>query len=126
HRSAEIRGNRMNDCTEQFHRDHEYEGHDHPDDDGSYAAKRCGHSQSPYGLIAMVDILEQFTREELDPLLESVAERLAPGGRLIASVPNADSAHAARAIDADITHEIAFTPTSSSELSYCHGLKVVG
>ena len=79
-----------------------------------------------YGLIAMLDILEHFTREELYPLLESVAARLAPGGRLIASVPNADSPHAARAIYADITHEIAFTPTSLSELFFCHGLKVVG
>lgn len=79
-----------------------------------------------YGLIAMLDILEHFTREELFPLLETVASRLAPGGRLIASVPNADSPHAARAIYADITHEIAFTPTSLSELFFCHGLKVVG
>jgi SAM-dependent methyltransferase len=79
-----------------------------------------------YGLIAMLDILEHFTREELYPLLESVAARLAPGGRLIASVPNADSPHAARAIYADITHEMAFTPTSLSELFFCHGLKVAG
>jgi SAM-dependent methyltransferase len=78
-----------------------------------------------YGLIAMLDILEHFTREELYPLLEAVAGRLAPGGRLIASVPNAESPHAARAIYADITHEIAFTPTSLSELFYCHGLKVL-
>jgi 2-polyprenyl-3-methyl-5-hydroxy-6-metoxy-1,4-benzoquinol methylase len=77
-----------------------------------------------YGLVAMLDILEHFTREELYPLLESVSARLAPGGRLIASVPNADSPQAARAIFADITHEIAFTPTSLSELFFCHGLKV--
>jgi hypothetical protein len=68
----------MNDCTEPFHRDHEDERHDHPRDDGGYAAKRCGHIQSPYGLIAEVDILAHFTWEELDPLRESVAERLAP------------------------------------------------
>lgn len=78
-----------------------------------------------YGLVAMLDILEHFTREELFTLLESVTARLAPGGRLIASVPNADSPHASRAIYADITHEIAFTPTSLSELFFCHGLKVL-
>jgi hypothetical protein len=81
--------------------------------------------QRVYGLIAMLDILEHFTREELYPLLESVTARLGPGGRLIASVPNADSLQAARAIYADITHEIAFTPTSLSELFFCHGLKVL-
>jgi len=77
-----------------------------------------------YGLVAMLDILEHFTREELFPLLEAVASRLAPGGKLIVSVPNADSPHAARAIYADITHEIAFTPTSLEEMMFCHGLKV--
>ncbi len=78
-----------------------------------------------YGLVAMLDILEHFTREELYPLLESVTAHLAPGGRLIASVPNADSPHAARAIYADITHEVAFSPTSLTELFFCHGLKVL-
>lgn len=77
-----------------------------------------------YGLVAMLDILEHFTREELFPLLEAVVARLEPGGRLIVSVPNADSPHASRAIYADITHEIAFTPTSLAELFFCHGLKV--
>ena len=33
-----------------------------------------------YGLIAMLDILEHFTREELFPLLEAVTARLAPEG----------------------------------------------
>jgi 2-polyprenyl-3-methyl-5-hydroxy-6-metoxy-1,4-benzoquinol methylase len=78
-----------------------------------------------YGMIAMLDILEHFTREELFEILEALTERLAPGGRLIASVPNADSPQAARAIYADITHEIAFTPTSLTELLFCHGLKVL-
>jgi SAM-dependent methyltransferase len=84
-----------------------------------------GEDRGSYGLIAMLDILEHFTREELYAILEAVSSRLAPGGRLIASVPNADSPQAARAIYADITHEIAFTPTSLSELFFCHGLKVL-
>jgi hypothetical protein len=47
HGSPEIRGNRMNDGTDQFHRDHEDQRHDDPGDDGGYAAKRCGHFHSP-------------------------------------------------------------------------------
>jgi 2-polyprenyl-3-methyl-5-hydroxy-6-metoxy-1,4-benzoquinol methylase len=78
-----------------------------------------------YQVISVFDILEHFTREELYPFLESVIDRLAPGGRIIASVPNADSPQAARAIYADITHEIAFTPTSLAELFFCHGLKML-
>ncbi len=77
-----------------------------------------------YGLVAMLDILEHLTREELFPLLNAVVSRLEPGGKLIASVPNAESPDANRAIYADITHEIAFTPMSLEELFFCHGLKV--
>lgn len=77
-----------------------------------------------FGLVAMLDILEHFTREELFPLLEAISARLRPGGRLIVSVPNAESPDANRAIYADITHEIAFTPTSLEEMLFCHGLKV--
>ncbi|HEX8204189.1 MAG TPA: class I SAM-dependent methyltransferase, partial [Isosphaeraceae bacterium] len=77
-----------------------------------------------YALVAMLDILEHFTREELFPLLEAVAARLEPGGLLIASVPNAESPDGLRAVYADITHEIAFSPTSLAEMLFCHGLEV--
>ena len=77
-----------------------------------------------FGLIAMLDILEHFTRAELFPLLEAVVARLEPGGKLIVSVPNADSPQASRAVYADITHEIAFTPTSPAEMMFCHGLNL--
>jgi 2-polyprenyl-3-methyl-5-hydroxy-6-metoxy-1,4-benzoquinol methylase len=84
-----------------------------------------GDGATRYGVVAMLDILEHFTREELFPILEAVSARMAPGGRLIVSVPNADSPHGLRSTYADITHEISFTPTSLSELLFCHGLKVV-
>ncbi|GAC1469367.1 MAG: hypothetical protein NVSMB9_13120 [Isosphaeraceae bacterium] len=77
-----------------------------------------------YGVVAMLDILEHFTREELFPILELVSARMAPGGKLLVSVPNADSPHGLRSTYADITHEISFTPTSLSELLFCHGLKI--
>ncbi len=37
-----------------------------------------GEGGEAFGLIAMLDILEHFTREELYPILESVVARLAP------------------------------------------------
>jgi 2-polyprenyl-3-methyl-5-hydroxy-6-metoxy-1,4-benzoquinol methylase len=76
------------------------------------------------GLVAMLDILEHFTREELFEILEAVTARLAPGGRLFASVPNAESPGGLHTTYADITHEIAFTPLSLEELLFCHGLRV--
>ncbi|HEV3163654.1 MAG TPA: class I SAM-dependent methyltransferase [Isosphaeraceae bacterium] len=78
----------------------------------------------PFGLIAMLDILEHFTREELYPIMEAVVARLAPGGKVIVSVPNAESPDGLRAVYADITHELAFSPTSLAELFFCHGLRV--
>jgi SAM-dependent methyltransferase len=76
------------------------------------------------GLVAALDILEHFTREELFPLLEAISDRLAPGGRLLASVPNAESPEGLRTTYADITHEITFTPLSLEELLFCHDFKV--
>lgn len=90
-----------------------------------YALEFIEAQAGSFDVIAMLDILEHFTREELFPMLNAVAAKLAPGGRLIASVPNADSPAASRAIYADITHEIAFTATSLAELFFCHGLKVI-
>jgi hypothetical protein len=81
-------------------------------------------TEESYGLISMLDILEHFRMHELYELLEAVTARLAPGGTIIASVPNGDSPQATCAIYADITHEIAFTPTSLSELFFCHDLRV--
>lgn len=77
-----------------------------------------------FGVVAMLDILEHFTREELFPLMETVVSRMPEGGRLIASVPNADSPMGLRSTYADITHEISFTPVSLTEMLFCHGLRV--
>ncbi|MGA1343438.1 MAG: class I SAM-dependent methyltransferase, partial [Hyphomonas sp.] len=44
-----------------------------------------------YDMIVMLDIIEHFTREELFPLLREVYRKLRTGGRLILSVPNAES-----------------------------------
>ena len=74
----------------------------------------------------MLDIIEHFTREELFPLMEKVVASLRPGGRLIASVPNAESPDGLRCLYTDITHEMAYTPMSFEEMLYCHGLKLIG
>ena len=81
-------------------------------------------AQGQYEMIVMLDIIEHFTREELYPLMETVVRSLRPGGRVIASVPNAESPDGLRLVYADITHEIAFTPMSFEEMLFCHGLKL--
>jgi len=81
-------------------------------------------SGSVYGLIAMLDIIEHFTREELFPMMEIVARSLHPDGRLISSVPNAESPTGLGCYFADITHEMSFTPGSFEEMLFCHRLKL--
>jgi 2-polyprenyl-3-methyl-5-hydroxy-6-metoxy-1,4-benzoquinol methylase len=81
-------------------------------------------SQERYEMIAMLDIIEHFTREELFPLLEAVVRALRPGGRLIASIPNGESPDGLRCLYTDITHEMTYTPMSFEELLFCHGLKL--
>jgi 2-polyprenyl-3-methyl-5-hydroxy-6-metoxy-1,4-benzoquinol methylase len=77
-----------------------------------------------YGVVAMIDILEHFTRDELYPLMETVVGRMPEGGLLIASVPNADSLMGLGSTYADITHELSFTPISLTEMLFCHGLRI--
>lgn len=88
-------------------------------------ADHLARSAGGFDLVAMLDIIEHFTREELFPLMETIVGRLKPGGRLIASVPNAESPVGLPCYFADITHEMAYTPRNLGELLFCHGLKVV-
>ena len=82
-------------------------------------------SSRQFELISMLDILEHFTLEELFPFMELVCKSLAPGGRLIVSVPNATSPCGLSTRYSDITHELAFSPASLSQLFFCHGMKVI-
>jgi 2-polyprenyl-3-methyl-5-hydroxy-6-metoxy-1,4-benzoquinol methylase len=82
-------------------------------------------SPGGYEMIVMLDIIEHFTREELFPLMEAVVRGLRPGGRLIASVPNAESPDGLRCLYTDITHEMAYTSMSFEEMLFCHDLKLV-
>jgi 2-polyprenyl-3-methyl-5-hydroxy-6-metoxy-1,4-benzoquinol methylase len=78
-----------------------------------------------YEMIVMLDIIEHFTREELFPLMEAVVRSLRPGGRFIASVPNAESPDGLKCLYTDITHEMAYTPMSFEEMLFCHDMKLV-
>ena len=77
-----------------------------------------------FAVIAMLDIIEHFTLPEAFELLEKVSERLAPGGRLIASVPNSESPTGLRCFHTDITHETSFTSLSFSQMMFSHDLVV--
>src|SRR5690554_114624 len=66
-------------------------------------------------VVFAIDLLEHFAREELFGLLAEIHRVLAPGGRLIGHVPNAEGIYGARIRYGDMTHELAFTPNSVSQ-----------
>ena len=80
--------------------------------------KRCD-------LIAVFDVLEHLRKDELHEVMTLISKRLEPGGgRLLLSVPNAESPSGPAVLYGDLTHEAAFTWGSICELCYCHGLTI--
>ena len=65
-----------------------------------------------FGVILMLDVLEHFPVSAQIELLRAVRGALRPGGRLILTVPNANSPLAARWRYIDFTHHVSFTEHS--------------
>lgn len=71
------------------------------------------------------DVIEHFSREELLGVVDGVHRALRTGGRWIIHVPNGESPFAGRMRYWDLTHELAFTHTSLSQLLYASGFAQV-
>ena len=71
------------------------------------------------------DLIEHFNRNELIPLIDAVNRVLRLGGRWIIHTPNAESPFGMRMRYWDITHELAFTRTSLSQLLLSSGFSRV-
>jgi 2-polyprenyl-3-methyl-5-hydroxy-6-metoxy-1,4-benzoquinol methylase len=67
------------------------------------------------------DLIEHFNRNELIPLIDAVNRVLRPGGRWIIHTPNAESPFGMRSRYWDLTHELAFTRSSLSQLLLSSG-----
>lgn len=79
-----------------------------------------------YGAVAMIDVLEHFTRPEAFSLVELIRKSvLAPGGRLVIQVPNMQSPFAALNLYHDVTHEWAYTEASLRQLLLAVGFSGV-
>lgn len=78
-----------------------------------------------FDLIAALDVLEHFTREELLTVVDEVARVLHRGGRFIVHVPNGEAIAPGVVRYGDLTHELAFTPASLRQLANACGLKAV-
>jgi len=77
-----------------------------------------------YDLIFLRDVIEHFDRSDTVELLELVRTSLSGGGRVVLQVPNAESPFFGRVRYGDFTHEMAYTPTSLTQLFGVVGLAV--
>lgn len=71
------------------------------------------------------DVLEHFTRDEAIRLVDEVFRVLKAGGRFIAHMPNAESPMFGRIRYGDLTHEMAYTRTSLTQLLMASGFSHV-
>lgn len=75
-----------------------------------------GLGDSSVGVVGLFDVLEHLTRAEAFELAHEVGRVLAPGGRCIGHVPNAEGIFGMRIRYGDLTHEQAFTKQSVGQM----------
>lgn len=76
-------------------------------------------------VIFLMDVLEHFDRADLFDVCSETVRVLVPGGRIVAHVPNAEGIFGARVRYGDLTHELAFTPSSARQLFRTLGIKKI-
>jgi len=77
-----------------------------------------------FALVAMFDIIEHFSKEEIGQLLRLTYTALRPGGLLLLRTPNADNPFFGRFFYHDFTHETPFTPDSMRQCLAAVGFDV--
>jgi len=74
-----------------------------------------------FDLVTALNIFEHLPKAELPGLFTELRRVVAPGGSVVAMVPNALSPFGASTRYWDITHELAFTPASVHQLARLSG-----
>ncbi|RAU20918.1 hypothetical protein CU669_15925 [Paramagnetospirillum kuznetsovii] len=75
----------------------------------------------PFDRVVLLDVLEHFSPEEAQRLLQSIRGRLAPGGKVVVKVPNAGAPWGLQYQFGDLTHRTAFSPISLRQLADAAG-----
>lgn len=83
---------------------------------GSINGFLAGAGDESIDVVLLIDVLEHLTRDELFQTLDAVMRVLAPGGLVLAHVPNAEGVFGMRVRYGDFTHEQAFTAQSSCQV----------
>lgn len=71
---------------------------------------------SSIDVVLLMDVIEHMERQALFDLLDQVIRVLRPSGRCLLHIPNAEGIFGMRIRFGDITHELAFTPNSMSQI----------
>lgn len=93
--------------------------------DEAYVPRLAVEAPGSYDAIFLFDVLEHLSKEGQQQLLKAICALLAPGGRFIISVPNANSTFASRWRYNDWTHEISFTESSLDFLLLNYGFEKI-
>jgi SAM-dependent methyltransferase len=73
--------------------------------------------------VVAFDVIEHFTKDELIDVTDEVLRVLKPGGRWIVHVPNGASLFGGASRYDDLTHELAFTCESLTQLTIASGFR---
>lgn len=76
-------------------------------------------------VVVALDVIEHFARDDLLVFVDEVHRVLAPGGRWLLHVPNAESPLFGRVRYGDLTHQLAFTSSSLRQLLGASGFQQV-
>lgn len=106
-------------------------GHGHRVELVTDAVSWLGTQTGRFALITLLDVLEHVPRDETVPLLAALRGALAPRGKLIIQVPNAQNPDSALYRYGDFTHTAGFTEYAFDELLrtagyrawHCHGFE---
>ena len=82
-------------------------------------------SDLQFDVVTMMDVLEHVPKDQQVPTLRSIYRVLAPGGRLVIQVPNANSVAASRWLYNDFTHICSYTEQSLRPVLANGGFKTI-
>ena len=83
--------------------------------------ERLAAQEEPLDTALCIDVLEHLEKPEVLHALQAIRAALAPGGRVVARVPNAQSPFAGRFRYGDFTHETGFTQLSARQVMLATG-----
>ncbi len=82
-------------------------------------------ADASHDAIVAFDVIEHFTKDELIDIVDEVRRILKPGGRWIIHVPNGAAPFGGVSRYGDLTHELAFTPESLTQLLLASGFESI-